>query len=168
MPRVSTYQGTPYDVPSTTVVSQAPGKKVLLPNRSGGVGSSAPVLANSPCMVVPIIDTSGVCFAAIAEAIFWCAASHGTAVTVTFASGFSAVKPLANSASFSPSVPIAQTVISPLALPDPTAFAVEPLVVLSRPQPAAPPITIAAAAATATHLCLIGVPPGSGGRSWSA
>jgi hypothetical protein len=167
MPRVSTYQGTPNDVPSTTVVSHAPGKNALFWNRFVGVGSSAPVFARPPCIVVPIIDTSGVCFAAIAADSFWPADSHGTVVTVTFASGFSAVKAFANSASFSPSVPIAHTVMSPLALPSPTALAVSDPPLESRPQPAATLNASAAHAATATNRCLIGEPPGSGFRNWS-
>ena len=73
-------------------------------------------MANSPIQVVPIRLTSGVLPLAMAAEILSCAASHGTAVTLTVASGLADSKSLTKSWSFSPSVPIAQTLMVPLAL----------------------------------------------------
>ena len=76
-----------------------------------------PPSANSPIQVLPTSVTSGVSPAAMALAILSCAASHGTAVTFTSASGFSSMNAAEKSPSTSPSVPMAQTSMVPEALP---------------------------------------------------
>ena len=48
---------------------------------------------------------------------FWCAASHGMAVTSTLTPGFAASNSLTSSGSFSPSAPCAHTVMVPVAGP---------------------------------------------------
>ncbi|MFN8081753.1 MAG: hypothetical protein U0Q19_19510 [Kineosporiaceae bacterium] len=108
--------------PPGLVVFCAPLKKVLL-SMLLGVGSSACV-ANSPIQVVPTIAASGVLPAVIAVANLSWAESHGMAVTCTVTPGLAASNCLASAGSFSPSVPIAQTVIVPVALPELTAPAV--------------------------------------------
>ena len=153
-------------MPSTTVVSHAPSKNVLWSNSPDGVGSNAPVLANSPIQVVPIMLTSGVCWPAMAVAILSWAASNGNDVTVTLASGLSLVKSSASWVSFSPSAPMAHTVISPVALPAaislPAGWPPEPESPSSRPQPVTPSVT-ASSSAVAYLQCFI-TPPSRGGR----
>src|ERR1044072_26116 len=136
-------------------VSHAPGKKSSLFTKSGGVTSSAPVLANSPIQVVPSIVTSGVCWPAIAAAILLCAPSQGTAVTVTLASGFSFMKSSASTDSFSPSVPIAQMVMLPDALPCETSL---PSSALSSPEsrPQAEAAGVPAVTAASSTVRLVG------------
>ncbi len=114
------YQGTPKEVPSTSVVPQAPSKKALESIRSVGVGSSAPLAANSETHVLPTRLTSGVLLPAMAVAILLWAASNGMTVMLTLDFGLSASKSAAISPSLSPSAPRAHTVMSPLALPAPT------------------------------------------------
>ena len=155
MRRVSTYHGTPYDVPSKTVVSHEPGKNLDSSMRSVGVASSAPDPANSETHVVPARLTSGVSLAAIALAILSCAASNGMTVTLTLAFGFSASKPLAISPSFSPSAPSAQMVIEPVALPDlrPGTFPCRRGVSEPRPQPVSTMPTAAPTHRVASRMC---------------
>ena len=104
-------------MPPTSVEPQAPSKKSASSTSPSGVGISPPAWANSPIQVVPIRLTSGVLPLAIAPAILLCAASHGIAVTLTVASGLASSKSAANSWSTSPSVPMAQTSMLPVALP---------------------------------------------------
>ena len=80
--------------------------------------------ANSPIQVVPTIATSGVLFAVIAVVNLSCAASHGIAVTFTLTPGLAASNSLASLGRFSPSAPMAQTVMLPLAAPELTALPV--------------------------------------------
>ena len=61
--------------------------------------------------------TSGVLPAVMAVVNLSCAASHGIAVTLTLTPGLALSKSLASSGSLSPSAPIAQTVMVPVALP---------------------------------------------------
>ena len=128
-----------------------------------GVGSRAPVSANSPIQVVPIIDTSGVSPAAIAVEILSCAASHGIAVTLISASGFSSTNAAAKSPSFSPSVPIAQTSMAPEASPSATSSAgsaagpADPP--SPRPQPASPNAATASAAVPIRTVLFMARPP---------
>ena len=82
-----------------------------------GVGSRAPSSANSPIHVVPTIATSGVLLAVIAVVNLSCAASQGMAVTSTLAPGLAASNSFASAGRFSPSAPMAQTVMVPVAAP---------------------------------------------------
>ena len=74
--------------------------------------------ANSPIQVVPTMATSGVLFAVIAVVNLSCAASHGMAVTCTLTPGLAASNSLVSSGSFSPSAPMAHTVMVPVAAPE--------------------------------------------------
>jgi hypothetical protein len=111
-----------------------------------GVGSSASLLANSPIQVVPTIATSGVLPAVMAVVNLSCAASHGMAVTLTLTPGLADSKSFVSLGRLSPSAPIAQTVISPVALPVSTAAPVWPAAppLSSEPRPQA--VTVRAAA----------------------
>ena len=113
----------------TLVVSWAPGKNCEL-SIDFGVGSSAPRPANSPIHVVPTIAASGVLPAVIAVVNLSCAASHGIAVTFTFTPGLAASNSLASAGRFSPSAPIAQTVMVPVALPALTSLPVSAAVLV--------------------------------------
>src|SRR5690349_15463819 len=66
---------------------------------------------------------SGVLPAVMAVVNLSCAASHGIAVTFTLAPGLALSNSLASVGSLSPSAPIAQTVMVPLALPLLTSLA---------------------------------------------
>ena len=143
-------------VPSTTLVSQAPGKKSSLLMRSGrgrveraGLGELAhPGRAEHRHVRASASPRSR-----------WRSSGArrptAPAVTVTFASGFSAMNALANSPSFSPSVPMAQTVISPVALPSATDFASSWPPPASRPQPARSAVAVAIASTAAYRRCLL-------------
>src|SRR3954451_22681861 len=122
-------------MPLTSVVFCAPGKNALLSN-DGGVGSRAPRPANSPIHVVPTIAASGVLSAVMAVVNLSWAESHGIAVMLTLAPGLALSNFLASAGSFSPSAPIAHTVIVPLALPPLTSLAWSPEAAapVSRPQ----------------------------------
>src|SRR5665647_1234401 len=148
--RVSTYHGTPYDVPPTSVVFCAPSKKRLL-SIVAGVGSSA-WAANSPIQVVPIMAASGVLPAVMAVANLSWAASQGTAVTSTLTPGLAASKSLVSLGRLSPSAPMAQTEMVPVALPELTVAAVPVAVApvfADRPQAASPMLVVRASATTA-------------------
>src|SRR6476620_9550982 len=135
----------PKEVPFTSVVFCAPSKKADL-SICAGVGSSASLLANSPIHVVPTMATSGVLPAVMAVVNLSCAASHGMAVTWILTPGLAASKSLVSLDRLSPSAPMAQTVIVPLALPVLTAAPVCPAAVppLSALRPQA--VTVRAAA----------------------
>src|SRR6476661_5284468 len=135
MSRVSTYHGTPKDLPSTSVVFCAPPKNWEA-SIDLGVGSSAPRPANSPIHVVPTMAASGVLPAVMAVVNLSCAASHGIAVMFTLAPGLALSNCLASVGSLSPSAPIAHTVMVPLALPLLTslAWSVEAGASVLRPQ----------------------------------
>jgi len=96
------------------VVFWAPEKKADL-SIDAGVGSSASSPANSPIQVVPTIAASGVLLAVMAVVNLSCAASQGIPVTCTVTPGFAVSNSLARAGSFSPSAPMAHTVIVPLA-----------------------------------------------------
>src|SRR6476469_10455005 len=106
MSRVSTYHGTPKDLPSTSVVFCAPPKNCEA-SIDLGVGSSASRPANSPIHVVPTIAASGVLPAVMAVVDLSCAASHGMAVTLTLTPGLAASKSVVSLDRLSPSAPIA-------------------------------------------------------------
>src|SRR5688500_10609762 len=91
--------------------------------------------ANSPIHVVPTMATSGVLLAVIEVVNLSCAASQGMAVTLILEPGLAAPNSFARVGRFSPSAPIAQTEIVPVAAPDLTAAPVSPPVLsaLSRP-----------------------------------
>src|SRR3954447_1644238 len=101
-----------------------------------GVGSRASMPANSPIHVVPTIATSGVLLAVMAVVNLSWAASQGMAVTWTLTPGLAASNSLTRSGSFSPSAPMAQTLIVPVAAPELTALpvAAAPPPASSRPQ----------------------------------
>src|SRR4051794_14391809 len=125
----------PYDVPSTSVVFWAPSKNTDL-SMLPGVGSSAPMPANSPIHVVPTIATSGVLLAVIAVVNLSWAASQGIAVTCTLTPGLADSNSLTSSGRFWPSAPMAQTLMVPVAAPELTALPVwaAPLPASWRPQ----------------------------------
>src|SRR6476661_9841928 len=134
----------PKEVPFTSVVFCAPSKKADL-SIWAGVGSSASLLANSPIHVVPTMATSGVLPAVMAVVNLSCAASQGMAVTSTLTPGLAVSKSLVSLDRLSPSAPMAQTVIVPVALPLLTAAPVWPAAPpLSAPRPQA--LTVRAAA----------------------
>src|SRR6476661_9034024 len=167
MSRVSTYHGTPKDLPSTSVVFCAPPKNWEA-SIDLGVGSSASRPANSPIHVVPTMAASGVLPAVMAVVNLSCAASHGIAVTLTLAPGLAASKSLARAGSFSPSAPMAHTVMVPVALPAlmSLAVAVSAAAPLSRPQAVSVRAAAARVATATTGVRLIGFLSfvGCGGR----
>src|SRR6476661_4087603 len=177
MSRVSTYHGTPKDLPSTSVVFCAPPKNCEA-SIDLGVGSSASRPANSPIQVVPTIAASGVLPAVMAVVNLSCAASHGIAVTLTLAPGLAASKSLARAGSFSPSAPMAQTVIVPVALPELMSLPVSAAALppLSRPHAVSVRAAAVMVATAIAEVRLIGVSlfhrgegdgrEGSGVRRW--
>ena len=165
------YQGTPYDVPSTTPVAQGPGKNSASSMRSVGVGSSEPVAANSPIHVVPIWAMSGVSPAAIAEANLSCAASTGIGVISMVTSGLSAMKSSASTPSDSPSAPKAHIDTVPVAGPSAIASASTGADAsppsLTRPHPAVATPSTNAPAANLIHRLLTADLLGRNTHSWS-
>ncbi len=106
---------------------------------SRSVGTVANASAKSAIQVVPIMARSGVLPPAIAVWILLCAASQGIAVNSTFTSGLAFWNSFTNSGSSSPSVPIAQMVMSPVAGSVPMVDAAAGLSLPAsseRPQPA--------------------------------
>src|SRR5690348_6660152 len=86
------------------------------------------------------------------------------AVTVTFAPGLAASKSFASAESFSPSVPMAQTVSSPVAVPVSTGLADSPeLLPALRPHPTAAS-RVSTAMAAGNRPVLIGHLPGGCNR----
>src|SRR3954467_9412770 len=143
-------------MPLTSVVFCAPGKNTLLSN-DGGVGSRAPSPANSPIHVVPTIAASGVLSAVMAVVNLSWAESHGIAVMLTLAPGLALSNCLASAGSFSPSAPIAHTVIVPVALPLLTSLAgvLEAAAPVSRPQADRARAAVASVATVIAGLRLI-------------
>src|SRR6478672_6106946 len=144
----------PKDVPLTSVVFCAPSKKADL-SICAGVGSMASLLANSPIHVVPTMATSGVLPEAIEAVNLSCAASHGMAVTWTLTPGLAASKSFVSLGRLSPSAPIAQTVIVPVALPLLTAAPVWPALV--PPLSALRPQAVTVRAAAVMHATVMAV-----------
>src|SRR6476661_3766741 len=144
----------PKEVPFTSVVFCAPSKKEDL-SIDAGVGSMALLLANSPIHVVPTMATSGVLPAVMAVVNLSCAASHGMAVTWTLTPGLAASKSVVSLDRLSPSAPIAQTVIVPLALPVLTAAPVWPAAL--PPASALRPQAVMVRAAAVMHATVMAV-----------
>ena len=158
--------GHPVGVPFTATVFHGPSKKSPGVTRSAGTGSRPPPLANSPIQVVPSRLTSGVWRPAMAVEILSWAPSQGTAVTLTVASGLSFWNSAASLGSSSPSVPMAQTVISPVAGPSAIALdcsAAPSPPPSSRPQPAR--ARTAASSSAPMVLRAVIAPPCDGARS---
>src|SRR6478672_2022529 len=144
----------PKEVPPTSVVFCAPSKKADL-SICAGVGSMASLLANSPIHVVPTMATSGVLPAVIAVVNLSCAASHGIAVTWTLTPGLAASKSFVSLGRLSPSAPMAQTVMVPVALPVLTAAPVWPALV--PPLSALRPQAVTVRAAAVMHATVMAV-----------
>src|SRR3954470_3952488 len=113
------------------------------------------LLANSPIHVVPTIATSGVLPAAMAAVNLSCAASHGMPVTWTLTPGLAASKSFVSLDRLSPSAPIAQTVMVPVALPVLTAAPVWPAAL--PPLSALRPQAVTVRAAAVMHATVMAV-----------
>lgn len=107
---MSAYQGTPYAVPSLTLLSQVAGKKSDFLNVLVSTGSRASRAMNSPIIVEPIWAMSGVFLAAIADTSFWCTTSQPTGVTLTVMFGCCSVNSSVTALRRVPSSPMAHTV----------------------------------------------------------
>jgi len=118
----------------TSVVLSAPSKKPSVEISSGTVAKAS---AKSAIQVEPIIATSGVLPPAMAVWILLCAASHGIGVTSIFTSGFAFSNSATRSGRASPSAPIAQTEIVPVAGPSSSVVtsSAPPAVSSVRPHP---------------------------------
>src|SRR3954467_14408400 len=113
------------------------------------------LLANSPIHVVPTIATSGVLPAAMWAVNLLCAASHGMPVTWTLTPGLAASKSFVSLGRLSPSAPIAQTVMVPVALPVLTAAPVWPAAL--PPLSALRPQAVTGRAAAVMHATVMAV-----------
>src|SRR4051812_46070060 len=91
-----------------------------------GTSSRVLVRASSPIHVVPTMATSGALPPATLVRILSCAASTGTAVTLTLVPGLAASNSLVILPSNSPSLPQAQTLMVPVALPDEIGLSLDP------------------------------------------
>src|SRR4051794_14675444 len=113
------------------------------------------LLANSPIHVVPTIATSGVLPAAMAAVNLSCAASQGMPVIWTLTPGLAASKSFVSLDRLSPSAPIAQTVMVPVALPVLTAAPVWPAAL--PPLSALRPQAVTVRAAAVMHATVMAV-----------
>src|SRR5215218_572585 len=117
----------------------------------------ASLLANSPIQVEPTMATSGVLPAVIAVVNLSWAASHGIAVTWILTPGLAASKSFVSLGRFSPSAPMAQTVMVPVALPVLTAAPVCPAPLPPLPLSALRPQAVTVRAAAVMHATVMAV-----------